>query len=117
MACIDALSLTLIKRLYPELVSGLHEIGSGPLVPSPPVIVPAATPSALVDSLRDAFTWALSDRDRGRLPRAELCIDGFVALDNAEYATHASARRRLTPHWTGTSTTATEQVMSERSYR
>ena len=86
VACIDALSLVHIKRLYPDLVAGLHEIGNGPLVPSPPVIVPAATPGALVDSLRDAFTWAVSD------PAVTdacgvLCIDGFVSLDHTEYAT------------------------------
>lgn len=86
VACIDALSLAHIKRLYPELVSGLHEIGNGPLVPSPPVIVPSATPSALVDSLRDAFTWAVSDSTVVDERRA-LCIDGFVSLDHTEYAT------------------------------
>ena len=86
VACIDALTMTLIRRHYPELVSGLHEIGNGPLVPSPPVIVPSATPWALIDSLRDAFTWALSDA-AVTAASAELCIDGFVSLDNAEYAT------------------------------
>jgi ABC-type phosphate/phosphonate transport system substrate-binding protein len=86
VACIDALSLALIKRLDPGLVSGLHELGNGPLVPSPPVIVPSATPRALVDSLRDAFTWAVSDPAVGGA-LAELCIDGFVSLDHTEYAT------------------------------
>jgi ABC-type phosphate/phosphonate transport system substrate-binding protein len=86
VACIDALSLTYIRRLYPELVSGLHEIGNGPLVPSPPVIVPSATAGALVDSLRDAFTWAVSDATVADAA-AELCIDGFVSLDHQEYAT------------------------------
>ena len=86
VACIDALTMALIKRHYPELVSELHEIGTGPLVPSPPVIVPSATPGALVDSLRDAFTWALADPTVAA-SSAELYIDGFVSLDNAEYAT------------------------------
>jgi len=86
VACIDALSLVHIKRLYPELVAGLHEIGDGPLVPSPPVIVPAATPSALIDSLRDALTWAVSESTVADACGA-LCIDGFVSLDHAEYAT------------------------------
>jgi ABC-type phosphate/phosphonate transport system substrate-binding protein len=86
VACVDALSMALIKRLYPEIVSGLHEIGHGPLVPSPPVIVPASTPIALVDSLRDAFTWAVSDSTMAGTCR-ELCIDGFVSLDHTEYAT------------------------------
>jgi ABC-type phosphate/phosphonate transport system substrate-binding protein len=86
VACIDALSMALIRRLYPELVSGLHEIGDGPLVPSPPVIVPSATPGALIDSLRDALTWAVSDPIVADAS-AELCIDGFVSLDHEEYAT------------------------------
>ncbi len=86
VACIDALSLKFIGRLYPELVSGLHEIGNGPLVPSPPVIVPSATPLALIDSLRDALTWAVSDATVADAS-AELCIDGFVSLDHEEYAT------------------------------
>jgi ABC-type phosphate/phosphonate transport system substrate-binding protein len=86
VACIDAISLAHVKRLYPELVAGLHEIGNGPLVPSPPVIVPAETPSAIVDSLRDAFTWAVSDPAVAEASGA-LCIDGFVSLDHAEYAT------------------------------
>jgi hypothetical protein len=78
--------MALITRHYPELVSGLHEIGTGPLVPSPPDIVTSATPGALVDSLRDAFTWAVADATVAAAS-AELCIDGFVSLDNAEYAT------------------------------
>jgi ABC-type phosphate/phosphonate transport system substrate-binding protein len=86
VACIDALSLFHIKRLYPDLVAGLHEIGHGPLVPSPPVIVPAATPSALIDSLRDALTWAVSEPTVADACGA-LGIDGFVSLDHAEYAT------------------------------
>jgi ABC-type phosphate/phosphonate transport system substrate-binding protein len=86
VASIDALSLKLIERLHPELVSGLHEIGQGPLVPSPPVIVPAATPRALIDSLRDALTWAVADASVADAS-AELYIDGFVSLDQAEYAT------------------------------
>jgi ABC-type phosphate/phosphonate transport system substrate-binding protein len=86
MACIDAVSLTHIKRLYPDLVANLHEIGNGPLVPSPPVIVPAATPGAIVDSLRDAFTWAVSDPAVADACDT-LCIDGFVSLDRTEYTT------------------------------
>jgi ABC-type phosphate/phosphonate transport system substrate-binding protein len=86
VACIDALSLKFIERLFPEVVSGLHAIGIGPLVPSPPVIVPAATPRALIDSLRDALTWAVSDATVADAS-AELWIDGFVSLDHAEYAT------------------------------
>ena len=86
VASIDAISLAHIKRLYPDLVAGLQEIGNGPLVPSPPVIVPAATPSAIVDSLRDALTWAVSDAAVADA-YGVLCIDGFVSLDHAEYAT------------------------------
>jgi ABC-type phosphate/phosphonate transport system substrate-binding protein len=84
VACIDPLSLHHITRLYPDLVSGLHQIGHGPLVPSPPVIVPSETPDALVDSLRDAFTRAMSDAAAAEA-RGELCIDGFVSLDRTEY--------------------------------
>ncbi|MGH9134780.1 MAG: phosphate/phosphite/phosphonate ABC transporter substrate-binding protein [Ilumatobacteraceae bacterium] len=86
MACIDPLSLAHIRRHFPDLVAGLHEIGHGPLVPSPPVIVPAGTPPALIASLRDAFTWAASD-PAVTGARAELRIDGFVALDHDEYQT------------------------------
>jgi ABC-type phosphate/phosphonate transport system substrate-binding protein len=86
VACIDAISLTHIKRHYPDLVAGLHEIGNGPLVPSPPVIVPAATPGAIVDSLRDALTWAVSAAAVADACSA-LCIDGFVSLDRTEYTT------------------------------
>ena len=86
VASIDAVTLTHIKRLYPDLVAGLHEIGNGPIVPSPPVVVPAATPIALVDSLRDAFTSAVSDPVVAEACGA-LCIDGFVSLDHTDYAT------------------------------
>jgi ABC-type phosphate/phosphonate transport system substrate-binding protein len=86
VASIDAISLAHINRLYPDLVASLYEIGNGPLVPSLPIIVPAATPRAIVDSLRDAFTWAVSDPTVADACRA-LFIDGFVSLDHAEYAT------------------------------
>jgi ABC-type phosphate/phosphonate transport system substrate-binding protein len=85
VGCIDALTLTHIERYFPDLVAGLHVIGHGPLIPSPPVIVPAGTPAALVDSLRDALTEATSDPHLVE-PRAALHIDGFVALDHADYA-------------------------------
>ena len=87
----------------------------GPLVPSPPVIVPAATPGALVDSLRDAFTWAVADATVG----------GVAAPSSASTASCHSTTRSTPPRCCsstsdsldGHSTTAIEEVMSERSYR
>jgi ABC-type phosphate/phosphonate transport system substrate-binding protein len=83
-ACIDALTLAQIDRHHPELVDGLHRIGHGPLIPSPPVVMPAQSAPALVESLRDALTWATADPELAA-ECAAIGIDGFVALDGVEY--------------------------------
>lgn len=81
---VDALSLAYVRRDQPDLAAGLHEIGRGPLVPSLPVVVRAGTSAIQVADLRNAFVDALDDPALGS-ERAELLIDGFIALDGIAY--------------------------------
>lgn len=84
LASIDALSWEHISRCHPELVDGLHIIGRGPWVPSPPIVTPVSTPTARVEELRRAFTAAMADPSTAAA-RRELLLNGFVALDHTEY--------------------------------
>jgi ABC-type phosphate/phosphonate transport system substrate-binding protein len=83
MAMVDALTLTHLRRLRPELTDGLIEVDRGPWIPSPPIVVPQATPPERIEELRDAFAGALAaDPEIG----ATLLLDGFVPLDRTDYA-------------------------------
>jgi ABC-type phosphate/phosphonate transport system substrate-binding protein len=80
LASIDELTWAHIRRLYPDLVTGLHVVGRGPLIPSPAVV----TSTGRVDDLRQAFAGAMAD-PATRPARAALLLAGFVALDDSEY--------------------------------
>jgi ABC-type phosphate/phosphonate transport system substrate-binding protein len=83
MAMVDALTLAHLRRLRPELTAGLVEVDRGPWIPSPPIVVPQATPPERIEQLRDAFAGALTaDPEIG----ATLLLDGFVPVDRADYA-------------------------------
>ena len=84
VASIDAVTWAHLRRLDPELVSGLHEIGHGPRVPTLPVIAGARLDADDLDALRSAIVDALADPAAGPV-RERLLIRGFVPLDLAAY--------------------------------
>ena len=81
VASIDPLTLHHVRRHAPALVEGLHVVGAGPLVPSPPIVVPRGTSPQRIDALRAAFHAALDDGQHAD----DLAITAFVDLDAAEY--------------------------------
>lgn len=82
IASIDPLTLHHLRGHEPDLIAGLHVVGTGPLVPSPPIVVPRSTPSERIEELRHAFGAALTARP---LVGRALALSGFVGLDRAEY--------------------------------
>jgi len=79
VASIDAVTLAHVRRHRPGLLAGLHEIGHGPLVPSLPIVAPAAVGQELVDRVRTALTAVVAD-DVVAATCEELLITGFVPL-------------------------------------
>lgn len=75
LACVDPVTWALLARHRPAALDGLAIIGAGPVVPSLPLIThPTLGPG--VDVLRDVLATMRSE---------PLLIDGFVALDAADY--------------------------------
>ena len=90
VASIDAVTWALLGSLEPELVSSLSVVGSGPLVPCLPVVVPLRY-SQHVDELRAAFTAAVADPAAADACAA-LRIQGFVPFDLDDYVPLLSLR-------------------------
>lgn len=65
LACIDSWTLALVGDEEPGLVSGLHRVGLGPIIPGPAITVAAtvddATDGAAATELAAAFTTATAD--------------------------------------------------------
>ena len=80
-ACIDALSLAHIGTRRPDRVAGLHQVGHGPWIPSPAVVVRPGTPPADRALLVEGLQAAVADPAIG----GPLGSDGFVELDAAAY--------------------------------
>lgn len=85
VAAIDGMTWRYRQRQAPHTLGGLRVIGHGPLVPCLPLIVPAATTDAEIDAWRDGFTAAVNVASVGDA-LDWLMIDGFVPLDNGNYA-------------------------------
>lgn len=83
-ASIDAVTLAHVRRHRPELTTGLHVIGWGPLVPSLPVVVPASADDAVVHGLRDMFRSVVADVALSATCEA-LHITGFEPLELDDY--------------------------------
>ncbi len=81
LACIDGLSLVHLTNTRPELLAGLHEVGLGPWIPSPAIVVRPDRSQADRQQLAEGFRLAVSDQAIG----GPLHFDGFVSLDNAAY--------------------------------
>lgn len=61
LASIDAWSLALIRSDEPDLVRGLHEIGLGPPIPTPPITARRSLDPHLVEELRVALRDTIAD--------------------------------------------------------
>ncbi len=84
IASIDSVTLAHVRRHDPDSFAGLHVIGSGPLVPSLPVIVPASLGDDAIARLRRALGEVIDD-DSLADTRRELLTTGFVPLDLDDY--------------------------------
>ena len=84
LACIDSWSLAFISAEEPELVSGLHRIGTGPRIPTPAITARKSLDTASIDELRSAFADALDDPSLSEAMTA-LHIDGFARLELDDY--------------------------------
>ena len=90
VAAIDGMTWRFREREAPETLAGLRIIGHGPLVPCLPLIVPAATPAAEIDTWRDGFAEAVRDASVAA-SLGQLMVDGFVPLDAGNYTAALAA--------------------------
>ena len=97
VACIDGVTLALVRTHRPDALVGLHEIGCGPRIPCLPLVTAAGRD---VLALRAAIRGALADPGTAGARRA-LLIEGFVPLGAPDYAIArrlaATARAVLPP--------------------
>ena len=84
LASIDSWSLAFIAAEEPELLRGLHRVGTGPRIPTPAITARKSIDDRMLDELRDAFVGALGDPNTSGA-RAALHIDGFARLDLDDY--------------------------------
>ncbi|NNE12552.1 MAG: PhnD/SsuA/transferrin family substrate-binding protein, partial [Ilumatobacter sp.] len=61
LASIDSWSLAFIADESPELLDGLHRVGTGPLVPTPAITARHSVDERQLAALRSAFHDALAD--------------------------------------------------------
>jgi ABC-type phosphate/phosphonate transport system substrate-binding protein len=84
IASIDSVTLSLVRRLMPDLVDDLVTVGTGPMVPCLPVITAATTTDQQLHDLRVALVDAVFDPLVEPAARA-MCTTGFVPLDIDTY--------------------------------
>jgi ABC-type phosphate/phosphonate transport system substrate-binding protein len=84
LACIDAWTLAFITEQEPELVNGLHSVGSGPLIPTPAITARRTLNPERIAEMRAAFQTALADPILDEA-KAALHIADFVALTIDDY--------------------------------
>lgn len=82
VASIDSVTLGLVRRLRPELLEGVVEIGEGPLVPSLPLVTHRDASDDEVAQLRDAIAASVAASPEAS---AAALISEFVPLDLADY--------------------------------
>jgi ABC-type phosphate/phosphonate transport system substrate-binding protein len=83
LASIDALTLELVAEGEPDLVSSVHVVGEGPLVPTLPLIVGSEF-AGLLPELRAAIADVMVDPSLVPLLRS-LRIRGFQPLERRDY--------------------------------
>ncbi|MCU1359176.1 MAG: phosphate transporter substrate-binding protein [Ilumatobacteraceae bacterium] len=84
IASIDSITAWHVRRLMPELLDGLVQVGTGPLVPCLPVITSGTATDEQLRDLRIAMVEAVFDPLVEPAARA-MCTTGFVALDLRHY--------------------------------
>lgn len=84
LASIDSWSLSFIAAEEPELVRGLHRVGTGPRIPTPALTARKSIGERMLDELRDAFDHALGAPETASA-RAALHIEGFARHDLDDY--------------------------------
>ena len=94
VASIDSVTLAHLKRIYPEIISNLFVICTGPLVPCLPIITHSSTTDSQLQQIRDAFMHATQDKSISHALEA-LFIGGFDALEIEDYL----PVRALTPNY------------------
>jgi ABC-type phosphate/phosphonate transport system substrate-binding protein len=83
---LDAYWHLLIARHNPELTAGVRVLASTEVAPMPALVAAAGAPPELVTRLRSALVAAAARPWFAPL-RAELLIEGFVAVDREHFAT------------------------------
>lgn len=94
LASLDSWSLALITAEEPELLEGLHRVGTGPRIPTPALTARASISETMVDDLRAAFVDALAS-DALAPARAALHIAGFVPLQLDDYLATLPLNRQI----------------------
>lgn len=84
VASIDGMTWAYLARDAPNLVEGLVVVGQGPTVPTLPLIAPERASDELVAEWRTAFAQAVRNPALAEALDV-LMIDGFVAMDLADY--------------------------------
>lgn len=84
LAALDSWSLAFIERDEPDLLTGLHRVGLGPLVPTPAITTRVSVDDADHAVLAHAFREAVVDRSIGDA-LAALHITGFAPLTIDDY--------------------------------
>jgi ABC-type phosphate/phosphonate transport system substrate-binding protein len=84
IASIDAVTLALVRREQPDVADGLVEIGSGPLVPSLPVIAGASVSASHLDELRRTFEAVVDDPELASA-RTAMLVRGFSVRSIDDY--------------------------------
>lgn len=81
---VDAWSLALVRSETPELLHDLHQVGVGPVVPVPALVVRRSVPADRRAALRSAYTRALTDPVHADA-RAALKIAGPATVTAEDY--------------------------------
>jgi ABC-type phosphate/phosphonate transport system substrate-binding protein len=82
---LDAYWHLLIEKHHPALTQGIRVLAATEVATLPAFVADAAMPAATVDALRTAFTDAARQPWFGELADS-LLLDGFAAVDAADYA-------------------------------
>ncbi len=89
---LDSYAHDLMRRHRPDLTAPLRTIATTTRMPIPPLVAAAGTPASTVSRLREALA-AVSGADELAPVREALLIEGFAAVDAADYGVLIDAAR------------------------